>query len=429
LVDITANETGTIWKTSASQLAMPPMREGIHYKGRLVGINGFANIVVSDANDYLHFEQFRGTIPVDSGRSGRATWLLPLGEDALLVGKENAILIITGLSGDSSGWAMNDVTTEFGGIAALAALNVGSDAWVLSRKGVASIIRTVAGEKLGVTRTMSDTIPENFQDVDWVHAGAACAEIWNNRYFLAVPTKGQADPVNNKILVFNFINQSLAVQQGDLAGQIVGSVVETSSVRDAWEGTWNGDLLIPYAFERLVVNGEERLTYATPDGLVCWLHDGWTDLGEPVATEFTTRGYFGGRPMLTLRGAVNWDSFNSLPTVQAKTAGYNEAETLAGMDEVVYDRTAYLIANQTAYDPNTSTEEQFDAPHRSDYSPSPEELLVAKLDVHQNITEPLRMRLRDRAPQLVISNARGSLRVNSASVQGKPVGVRATRST
>jgi hypothetical protein len=161
--------------------------------------------------------------------------------------------------------------------------------------------------------------------------------------------------------------------------------------------------------------------------LVCWLHDGWTDLGEPVEMAMTTRGYFGGRPMLTLRGAVNWDSFNSLPTVQVQTAGYNEIETLAGMEEVAYDRTAYLIANQAAYDPNTSTEETFDAPHRADYSPSPEELLVAKLDVHQNITEPLRLRVRDAAPQLVITNARGSLRVNRASLQGKPVGVRATR--
>jgi hypothetical protein len=104
LVNLTTDDqTGTIWKTAASSLSMPPMRYGISYKGRLVGINGYANIVVSDANDYLHFEQFLGTVPVDAGRAGRAVALLPLGEDALLVIKENAILIITGLSGASSG--------------------------------------------------------------------------------------------------------------------------------------------------------------------------------------------------------------------------------------------------------------------------------------------------------------------------------------
>lgn len=430
LMNLTVDaETGTIWKTGASQLAMPPLREGIYYKGRLLGINGFSNIVIGDVGDFLHFEQFKGTVPTNFGEAGRAITLLELGEDALLLVKQHSIYVVTGLSGDSSAWYVDDITKEFGGLSALAALNVGSDAWLLTRKGVASIVRTVAGQKLATVRTVSETIPEDLRNVDWGRAGGACAEVWNNRYLLGLPTKGQITPINNTILVANLLNQTLQVQQTEAAGDVVGRVVETGAVQDAWEGSWNGPLLTPYAFAKLMVNGEERLTYATPDGLVAWLHDGWTDLGQPVKTEWATRAYFGGRPMLTLRGAVCWDSFHSLPTVRVQTAGYNESEALAGMTEVEYDRTRYLVTGQTAYDPNTSTEEQFDAPHREDYSPSPEELLVAKLDVHQTITEPLRLRVRDRSPQLVISNARGSLRVNSCSVQGKPVGIVATRQT
>ena len=182
-----------------------------------------------------------------------------------------------------------------------------------------------------------------------------------------------------------------------------------------------------YAFARLTVNGEERLTFATPDGLVCWLHDGWDDAGAEIESVLTTRGYFGGREMLVLRGKLNWDTHRPKVTVDILTAGYNEVETLAGFDELEYDRTKYLTAGTPDYDPNTSTEEQYDAPHREDYSASPEELLVARLDVHQNLTEPLRCRVRGNAPQLRITNEQGSLRLASVSLQARPVGVAATR--
>lgn len=241
-------------------------------------------------------------------------------------------------------------------------------------------------------------------------------------------------PLNNAVLVHNFLNQTLTLDQTVIAGQIIGRVNESDPAlagagQYAWEGRWNGGLLTPVAFCKLTVNGEERLTFVTPDGIVCWLHDGWDDAGDPIADELLTRGYFSSREVLALKGALLLETFEPEITANVKSAGYNEEETLAGFDGLTRDRTKYLVDGLPDYDPNTSTEETFGAPHREDYSPAPEELLVAELDVHQAITEPFRCRVRDYGIQLRIANEQGSCRVAGTLIQGKPVGIAATRKT
>jgi len=432
LLDVSADaQTGTIAKAGAAALPMPPLREIAYYKGRIVGVvNGTRDtIVVSDPFDFLHYSIFTGPVPANMGEAGEVQWLLPLGEDTLLIGKETAVLAITGLSSSDSGnWRMEDVTREYGAVAPLAALNVGADGQFLSRKGWASVIRTVAGEKLGQARTVSQDIPEYFKDIDWRYAGQSCAETWNNRLFLSVPVKGQTGPVkNNRTLVSNFLNQSLTVEQSVLGDQLVGRVSESGMMLDAWEGEWTGELLNPVAFCKLKVAGEERLTFATPDGFICWFTDGFVDGEDAVEMSVTTRGYFGGARVLALKAAVNWDTHNPKLSVTARTAGHNEADAL--LEELTFDQTKYLVSGAEDYDPETSTEAQFDAPHREDYALSASELLVGKLDVHQNMTENMRLRTRDRAPQLVIENTQGSVRINSVTLLAKPAGTRATRTT
>lgn len=427
--DITANGTGTIAKTNASGLPMPPCREGAYLNGRFWGINEWDTVVYSDPNDFLHFTLYRSTLAANQGEAGRANWIRPLGEGAIVIGKDQKLLVLTGVDMDTSGWREGTITGEYGGIAALAATPVGTNLWCLSRKGVARAIRTVAGEKLAEAETVSDDIPEDLKDIDWARASLATSDTWNGRYFLGVAAKGQEDPVNNKVLVYNFRNTSLGVEQQDLGGEIIGRVVRTGGSVDSWEGVWNGDLLTPYAFSRLTVNGEERLTFATPNGVVCWLHDGWDDSGVAIENELLTRGYFGGREMLILKGQFVWDSFNPSVTAEVVTAGVGEEETLSGFDALTYDRTAYTTDGTAAYNPSTSTEAQFDAPDREDYSPSPEELLVARLDVHQNLTEPFRCRVRGRAPQFRLTNTQGSLRLCGLTVQGRPAGTAAERKT
>lgn len=432
LFDITTDgQTGTLAKTGASTQPMPPLRELAYHKGRIIGIvwGTKDTIVLSDPFDFLHFSLFTGTVVGNLGESGNANWLAELGEDALLIGKDLAVLVIAGLSGASSGWTMDVITREFGGIAPLGNTAAGADRWFLSRKGVASVTRTIAGEKLGEATPVSNDIPALFADIDWLNAYGACAEVWNNRFFLALPPKNQTvgDVRNTRTLVYNFLNQESRVDQQVIEDQIVGRVVDSGVPMDTWEGSWNGDLLQPYAFSKLKISGEERLTFATPDGLVCWFTDGFEDGPAPVETRMVTRGYFGGALVLALRGAVNWDTYNPNLDVTIRSVGYNEETAL--VEGRTFDRTQYLVDGQADYDPSSSTTEDFDVPHREDYSMTAEEVLVGVTDVHQNQTENLRMRVRDRAPQIIIENSQGSVRVNSVQLTAKLAGVRATRMT
>lgn len=424
LVNLGANnETGSLHKTSAASVPLPPCREGAYVNGRFIGINERDTIVISDPNDFLHCTVWQATLPANQGESGRANWIVPIGDGVIVVGKDLNVIGIAGLDGAPSGWTERNITREYNGLAALAALQIGTDVWFASRKGLASIIRTVAGETLGNPYTVSKDIPKDLEDIDWGRANLMCAETWNNRLFWSVPTRGQETPVNNKTLVLNFLNSKLRVNQTAIAGDIVGGIVETDAGEASWEGTWTGDLLTPYNYAKLTVNGEERLTFATPDGLVCWLHDGWDDAGAAIVSEVLTRGYFGGRPVLVLRGKINHDTYDPSITASLVSAGVNEEAAFSGFDPLTYDRTQYTFHGATDYDPATSTETTFNARGREDYSPADGELAVATLDVHQNLTEPFHCRQRGTAPQVRYTNTQGSARLGAVAMQAKPIGI------
>ena len=198
-VGLTAGQTGSVKKTTASGLAIPPLRRIRYLNGRLWGIVNKDTIVQSDPFDFLHYTLYVSTVSANQGEAGQANWLSPLGEDVMLIGKEQKVIALSGISGPVSGWREGTITEEFGGNAPLAALNVGSDVWLLSRKGVCSIVRTIAGQRLAIVRTVSYDIPTYLREIDWAAAAGACAAVWNNRLLLAVPNKGQ-DPVSRNDL-------------------------------------------------------------------------------------------------------------------------------------------------------------------------------------------------------------------------------------
>jgi hypothetical protein len=434
-VAVASGSTGSVRKKSAADTPMPGGTEGFYENGRLIIVNG-PNLLISNPGDYLHFVQWSQTVPANQGEAGKIRWVRSLGNDALAVGKDTKVIGLNGLSGPSSGWTEGTITEQHGGIAPLAAVNIGTDVWFASRAGFVSVVRTVAGERLGAPRAVSDALGDDLLEVDWLRPWQQCAEFWNGRLFWAWPSKDQElaegeNPLNDRVAVLNFRNQRLYVEQTEVAGEIVGRVRELDGDNaggpDSWEGIWTGGLLTPYAFARLPVNGEERLTFATPDGLVGWLHDGWDDNGQEIETELITRGYFGGKLTLALKGALVVETFRPELSVVAKCAGYREQTTI--LDGLTFDRTKYEIDGQSDYDPASATTETYQRPHREDYSPTAEELLAAELDIHQTHSLPLRLRIRDRSVQLVISNVQGSARIVSAGLQGKPIGIAGARQT
>jgi hypothetical protein len=422
---ITFSAGDYVIKTGASGVPLPPCREGLYYAGRFLGVNGENNVVISDPLDFLHFTPFSATLNVNLGESDPITSLVPLGtdptgKDVVIVGKANSVLALIGLTGASSGWQLKEVTREYGFQAALCSLIAGTDAWGFSRKGVVSVNQTSQAAILGVAVPVSQSMAGYLAGVDWTHIAQASAETWNNRYFLSVAMKGQTGDgqvVNNSVLVYNFLNEAEDPATGG---------ADTSYRRSGWEGLWEGAALQVLKWARHKVFGEERLTFVNYDGQVCWLGEGWTDFGVvPIADELLTRSYTRGNNLTKkfLKGLLVLDQQTANITVSVVAPGYNEEKVIKTK---AYSPTKYAVYGQADYAPNTG---RYDLPYREDYSLTPGELVEGALDIHQNISEELRMRVRDWGVQLRIRNSAGSARIQSVSVDFVVTGEVASRKT
>lgn len=408
LEDISNDHEGaaTLVKKSASGLPMPPGREGFYTQNnRLVIVNGDNNIAISDPLDPLHFAPFQASLTANLGESDRTIWVNEISQsDALVFGKENSIIALFNFSQGPTQWVLRSITREYGGIAPLAVAQWGASLLFLSRRGLDRVVETAFGVIQPTLRPVSWDMKKYIDRIDWRFVNQSVLETWNNRLFLSVAAKGQSAtggnvPQNNMVLSLNFLNSDPASDQF------------------GWEGMWQGVALRPLGFARLKVYGEERLTFAGYYGQVFWLGDGWTDFGTAIADSLTTRMY--GKPgiaMLWLKGELAWDTNAPSLTVSAQAPGWNEVDTL--LSGLTYDKTAYAVDDQTAYDPSGATPTSFNLPYREDYSLSASELTVGALDAHQNSIEPVRMRVDDWGVQLVIANAAGSARIGAVKVEG-----------
>jgi hypothetical protein len=399
IVATTGGTKGVIRRAGASRVPMPGGREGCYFLQRNFIVNQRNNVLISDPLDPLHFTPMVAGINASLGESDAVMALVPLGDDTLLVLKENSVLALTGLSGERTEWRLQEITREYGCVAPLTARNVGSDVWFLSRRGVVSVARTVAGERFGVAQPVSDPIQRYMDQVDWGHAAQAAAEVWGNLYVLAVPTKGQETVVNNLVLPYSFLNQQ-------------------------WAGEWCGDTLRPALWSRLPVYGEERLSFVDADGVVRWLSDDFLDGDTDINVELTTRGYLCGVPdrKLFLQGDLNADTWNPRVTVKVQTPGVNEIQTT--ITDRTYSRTAYTVQGKEDYDPE-NTNDDFHAARRGDYSATIDSTGIdlgddgISGDLHQNFTLKFRCRTTDRYAQVVIGSDRGSVRVNAVRLEGR----------
>jgi hypothetical protein len=380
-------------KAGASGLPMPPGTEGAYFQNRLLIVNGASTLVISDPLDPLHYSPLVDAVTANLGESDPITGLHPLpAQDAVLVLKQLSVLILNNFSGGPNAWTLTKITSEYGCLAPLSIAQVGSDVWFLSRQGVASVTQTIQGLTQGVALPVSKAMKKYVDLIDWTAAAGACGCYWNNRYFLAVPLKGQqGTKVNNAWLVFNFLNQM-------------------------WEGMWQGAALPAAGMARHVVFGDERLCWLTPAGTVNWLGDGFTDGPTPIADSLTTRIYLCGMKgrKLHLATEMTWDDYMPSLTVTAMTPGVNETETLLPAP-VTYDPTQYAVDGLAAYVPGVGDPQ---APYREDYEMSVAELLKGGApDTHQNHTEGFRMRMDDWGVQFTIANAQGSCRIQSIGVK------------
>lgn len=402
LVNIVASGTGTIQKSASSGANIPAGRDGLYFQNRLLMIYGNDFLAVSDILDPLHYSRVINDFKLNTGANDRVVTIAAFNNTTLVVFKQRSILAIENLYGDLSTVRLTEVTREYGCVAPNSVVNTGSDLIFLSQRGIISLKQTEYGISQSVILPLSDSIQNLVDDIDEVNWSKSCAAYFDNRYLLAHPTEG-GDGTNDRVLVYNFLNQ-------------------------AWEGYWEGELLNPKFFERLVVSGTERLVFADESGFVhnfdkdALFDRNATGTRYEIETRVEFRGYTG--------DAIEHKQWTDLHIeVRNWNTRYDLSVAFDGVDEEIVlatdstkDRTLYYRYGSTAYN-TTNSGDNFRAPYRQDYSTLPVLQCGANgwtAGLHQSYAHKARLKGHAAAAQPILTTDRGSLIVANVKVVGIP---------
>lgn len=397
LVNITsASITGTIKKSSASGANVPAGREGLYFQNRLLLLYGPDYLAVSDVLDPLHYSPILNEFKLNTGANDAVVALYPFNTTTLIVFKERSILAVENLYGDLSTTRLTEVTREFGCVSQASIASTGSDIVFLSQRGVISLKQTEYGISQSVVLPLSDPIQDVIEEIDQANWNKACAAYFSNRYILSVPVEG-GNGANTRTLVYNFLNQ-------------------------AWEGYWDGSLLVPRYFTRIVVAGTDTLCWADESG---YIHNfdlnalqdrNRTGVIQQIATSVYFRGHAGENDVDHKQWTglqFELSSWNPTYSITANFDGVNESYTVATNE--TKSRTAYYIYGSGTYVTNNSGD-NFLAPFREDYSTLPGIRCNAsgfRAGLFQSFSQKARLRRHSITVQPVVTTSTGALTIHS----------------
>jgi archaellum component FlaF (FlaF/FlaG flagellin family) len=408
LKEITSDTvTGTIKKSSASGANVPAGREGLYFQNRLLLLYGPDYLAVSDVLDPLHYSPILNEFKLNTGANDAVVALYPFNATTLIIFKERSILAVENLYGDLSTTRLTEVTREFGCISQASIASTGSDIVFLSQRGVISLKQTEFGISQSVVLPLSDPIQDVIEEIDQANWEKSCGAYYNNRYILSVPVEG-GDGTNQRTLVYNFLNQ-------------------------AWEGYWEGSLLVPRYYTRLVVAGTDTLCWADNSGFIHnFDYQALQDRNrvgtiQQIATSVYFRGHSGDKNPYSQANPTNnsvehkqWTnlqfefaSWNPTYSITANFDGVNESYPVA-INETK-SRTAYYIYGSGTYVTNNSGNNFFD-PYREDYSTLPGircNTAGFQAGLVQSFSQKARLRRHSITMQPVVTTTTGALNIYS----------------
>lgn len=402
LVDIdNSGITGAIKRSSASGASVNPGREGLYFQNRLLLLYGNDYLAVSDVLDPLHYSPVLNEFKLNTGSNDRVVALYPFNSTTLLVFKERSVLAVENLYGDLSTTRLTEITREFGCVSQASIAGTGSDVIFLSQRGIISLRQTEFGISQSVVLPLSDQIQNLVDEIDQAYWSKSCATYYANRYIISVPVEG-GDGTNQRTLVYNFLNK-------------------------AWEGYWEGSMLVPRYWCRLVVAGTDTLCWADESGLIHQFDPlGLVDVDRfgaltQVSTEVKFRGYTGEdnvdhKQWTDIQFELgNW---NTRYSISAVFDGVNESYVVA--TDQTKSRTVYYTYGSGTYNTN-NTADNFLAPYREDYSVTTQFRCGNngwKAGLHQFFAHKARLRKHSASVQPLLTTDQGSLEIYSAKVIG-----------
>ena len=402
LLNTYASFTGTLTKAESSGMPIPAGREGCYFQNRLLMVYGFDLLAVSDVLDPLHYSPVINEFKLNSGSNDKVVAVYPFNQTTLIVFKTNSILAIENLYGDLSSVRLSEVTREFGCIAPLSIAGTGTDVVFLTQRGVASLKQTEYGISQSVVVPISNPIQPEVDAINKASSSTAVGTYFDNRYLLSVPVNA-GNGTNQRTLVFNFLNQ-------------------------AWEGYWEGELLLPRYFSRVSLYGSDYLAWADESGFVHYFDkQAWADreidgAEQQIETRIEFRGYTFGTPVHKQYTGIDIELNYCNPryTLQVDLDGVNEVNTL--VTDQTQPRQNYFNYGTSNYD-TTNVNDDFLNPYRKDYSWQPGLRCGTngvKVNQRQVIVNKYRLRGHGNTIQPVLTTDQGCVDVSSVQLYAIP---------
>ena len=240
---------------TAGRVECPRTDFGVFFSNRLIvpePSDSAYTVIMSDLLDTDNFYAAESQFRINRGTADFLVGFTPYLENQLLVFFRNSIHLINNVATTSAA-AVFEITRQRGCVARKSVAASGPQIYFLSDDGVFTLqqgldpakglgvaISKVSGEAIPLSRPIQD----QFKDVNFAAADKACGIVFDNKYFLAVPTgscsisgnntKSQcalaggtwtASTDNNKILVYDILNTAWTSIDSFPAGFVIDDFV------------------------------------------------------------------------------------------------------------------------------------------------------------------------------------------------------------
>ena len=193
---------------SGAGVACPNSDYGLSFRNRLIipqPTDSKYTVLMSDLLASDNFTTSDSQFRINKGSADYLVGFYPYMEDQLIVFMRNSIHLINNVATTSAA-GVYEITREYGCVARKSIAASGPQYYFLSdsggmvmqqgldpAKGLGVAISKISGEAIPLSRQIQD----QFADVNFAAASGACGIVFDNKYYLAVPT-GTCDSAANK---------------------------------------------------------------------------------------------------------------------------------------------------------------------------------------------------------------------------------------
>ena len=216
-----SSPTDFVVKANASpgsgNIQCPNTDFGVFFRNRLIipqPTDSKYSVLMSNLLDTDVYTTADAQFRINKGSADFLVGFYPYQEDQLIVFMRNSIHMINNIATVSAANTY-EITRQHGCVARKSIAQSGPQTFFLSdngvivlspgtdpAKGLGVAISKVTGETIPMTRQIQD----QFEDVNFAHADKACGVVYDNKYFLAVPTGSSTVP--NAIFVYNLLTST-----------------------------------------------------------------------------------------------------------------------------------------------------------------------------------------------------------------------------